>query len=549
MKKILLFTLFLFTFLGKAQNNDSILLELDKTIEQSNIYESKTRRSISNLLELLNHSSSLEKKYVYNNALANAYIVFKSDSAKIFALNTLNLAKQLNDEPRINESKILFASIDAKAGMFPLAVDMLNGIDIKKLTKNQLIHYYKTYSEILIYWMEYMEGQDVTELSVKRNVIRDALIEILPKNSVEYAINLGTKDIEYKKYNEAEEILLRNFKYAKKGTRDYSVYTAILAYLYETKKEKEKQKYYLALSAISDLKCSIKENLSLRSLAMKLYEEGDLNRANFYIKKSLQDANFYNARLRSIQISKILPIIDQAYMIKKQKQEEKLRFLLIVLSIVSIILLLAIYYIFKQMKKISKARLELAEINKKLNVLNDELKAANEKERRMNLNLYEANITKEQYIHSFLEICTEYIQRLESFKSIVNRKIKTGQTAEILKFTSSDKGDTKELKELYKNFDKAFLNVYPHFEKEVNKLLKPDERYILKEDKTMNQELRIYALIRLGITDNNQIATFLHYTLRTVYNYRSRVKLKAYHPENFENEILEIGLLISKENN
>lgn len=549
MKKILLFTLFLFTFLGKAQNNDSILLELDKTIEQSNIYESKTRRSISNLLELLNHSSSLEKKYVYNNALANAYIVFKSDSAKIFALNTLNLAKQLNDEPRINESKILFASIDAKAGMFPLAVDMLNGIDIKKLTKNQLIHYYKTYSEILIYWMEYMEGQDVTELSVKRNVIRDALIEILPKNSVEYAINLGTKDIEYKKYNEAEEILLRNFKYAKKGTRDYSVYTAILAYLYETKKEKEKQKYYLALSAISDLKCSIKENLSLRSLAMKLYEEGDLNRANLYIKKSLQDANFYNARLRSIQISKILPIIDQAYMIKKQKQEEKLRFLLIVLSIVSIILLLAIYYIFKQMKKISKARLELAEINKKLNVLNDELKAANEKERKMNLNLYEANITKEQYIHSFLEICTEYIQRLESFKSIVNRKIKTGQTAEILKFTSSDKGDTKELKELYKNFDKAFLNVYPHFEKEVNKLLKPDERYILKEDKTMNQELRIYALIRLGITDNNQIATFLHYTLRTVYNYRSRVKLKAYHPENFENEILEIGLLITKENN
>lgn len=200
------------------------------------------------------------------------------------------------------------------------------------------------------------------------------------------------------------------------------------------------------------------------------------------------------------------------------------------------------------MKKISKARLELAEINKKLNVLNDELKAANEKERKMNLNLYEANITKEQYIHSFLEICTEYIQRLESFKSIVNRKIKTGQTAEILKFTSSDKGDTKELKELYKNFDKAFLNVYPHFEK-VNKLLKPDERYILKEDKTMNQELRIYALIRLGITDNNQIATFLHYTLRTVYNYRSRVKLKAYHPENFENEILEIGLLITKENN
>jgi len=311
-----------------------------------------------------------------------------------------------------------------------------------------------------------------------------------------------------------------------------------------------KQKEYLAKSALSDIHAAVKENISLRSLAILLFEDNDISRANFYIKRSLEDANFYNARLRNIQIARVLPIIDKAYQIDRERQEKKMRFLFITASILSVILFIAVILIIKQNRKVSKAKKKLTETNEKLNILNEDLKLANLKQFETNNSLAEANHLKEQYIKSFLEICTEYIDRLENFKGIVNRKIKTGQTAEILKMTTSSQDNSKELKELYSNFDKAFLKIYPDFVKQINELLRPEERYQISDDYTLNQELRIFALIRLGVTNNNQIATFLHYTLRTIYNYRSKVKSKAINPDdNFETRIQNLGNISSEVEN
>jgi len=186
----------------------------------------------------------------------------------------------------------------------------------------------------------------------------------------------------------------------------------------------------------------------------------------------------------------------------------------------------------------------LTKINYKLNDLNNELQEANVKQTLTNRSLAEANHIKEEYIKSFLEICTEYIDRLENFKNIVNRKIKTGQTADIIKMTTSSAQDSsKELKELYNNFDRAFLKIYPNFVIEINKLLRADEQYPIDNGQNLNQELRVFALIRLGVTNNNRIATFLHYTLRTIYNYRSKVKSKAIDPDdNFEQLVQRIGI-------
>lgn len=337
-------------------------------------------------------------------------------------------------------------------------------------------------------------------------------------------------------------MLLKSFEKSKNNNRDYSILTSILAYLYESTGDKKKQKEFLTLSAISDIQSSIKENLSLRSLALELYEDGDITRANFYIKKSLKDANFFNARLRNIQISRILPIIDTAYEIEKQNQEKKLRTLLVLITILAAIAVFALVFIFLQMKKISKARYEVSKINDKLVILNKNLNEANEIQNNLNSFLSEANHIKEQYIHSFLEMCTEYIHRLENFKRIVAGKIKSGQSSEILKMIDSPQAANQELKELYNNFDKAFLNVYPTFVSEINFLLHPEQRYLVKTDKKLNQELRIYAMIRLGVSENSQIATFLHYSLRTVYNYRSKVKSKAVYPDKFEEDVMQIGL-------
>lgn len=528
-----------------SQNRlDSLLTELDKSIEKEKSYTHQKQVKINQLAKSLYSTNDDEKLYKTYLGLSKYYDVFIADSAQYYTSKSISVAEKLNNKSLISESNIQLARIKAKAGMFPVSLDILKKIDKKSLNHSQLVDYYKAYLEVYIYWIEYQDGRDVNDLIQQKNSIQDSLINILPKDSYEYAINYGIKNIELRNFNDAESTLFNAFKFVKKDTREFSILNSILAYLYESKNDTDKQKEFLAKSAISDIHAAVKENVSLRTLAILLFDAGDNNRANFYIKHSLEDANFYNARLRNIQIARVLPIIDKAYQLDKEKQEKKLRFLLIAVSILSVVLLIAIGFVIMQIKKVSKAKKELTETNAKLNILNNELQQAYDQQALTNQSLAEANHIKEEYIKSFLEICTEYIDRLENFKNIVNRKIKTGQTADILKMTTSSFQDsTKELKELYKNFDKAFLKIYPQFVEEMNKLLRPEEHYPISQNQTLNQELRVFALIRLGVTNNNQIATFLHYTLRTIYNYRSKVKSKAINPDdNFELLVQKIGI-------
>lgn len=526
-----------------AQTKLELLIEkLDGTVEKDSDFIQKKSSLIKELKLGLVKPSAQADRYKLLIQLATEYQVFIADSAQHYAHLAIDLANHLEDSYKLNESTILLAAIEAKTGMFPIAIELLDKVDVRAMNHIQQINYYKTLSEVYIYWMEYQQGHESERLISKRNAIRDSLIAILPGESMEYAVNKATKLIEEQKFSEAETLLLDNFKSGLEGTREYSIYTSILAYLYEMKGERQKQMEYLALSAISDIEGSIMENLSLRSLALKLYEEGDLQRANLYIKKSLRDANFFNARLRNLQISRILPIIDEAYEIEKQKQEERRRVLLIAVTVLSLVLLVSAFLLFRQKQKVSRARKSLGELNGKLVHLNQELSDANASEREMNRSLLESNRIKEQYIHSFLELCTSYIERLENLKRIVSGKIRSGQSPEVLRLVESSQLVNEELKELYRNFDRAFLKVYPEFVPQLNLLLREEEHYTYEGDEVLNHELRPYALIRLGITENAQIATFLHYSLRTVYNYRSKVKNKAKSPTTFEQDILHLGI-------
>jgi DNA-binding CsgD family transcriptional regulator len=521
---------------------DVLLKTLDQDVAKEDFYTKKKQHAIHAVLQQLNSTNSNEKNYKIYHTLSRSYEVFIADSAEYYTKKSLETAQLLNNQSYSAESKIQLARIKAKAGMFPVSLDILKTIDKKILSQNQLIDYYKAYIEVYIYWIEYQDGHDMEEIIQKKNAVQDTLLAILPKNSYEYVINFGTKNIELSNYNLAEKELLQGFQYVKPDTREFSILNSILAYLYEKKNNVEKQKEYLAKSALSDIHAAVKENISLRSLSILLFDDNDISRANFYIKRSLEDANFYNARLRNIQIARVLPIIDKAYQIDRENQQKKLRILFITASILSLVLFIAVILIIKQNKKVLKAQKKLTETNEKLNILNDELKEASLRQIETNHSLAEANHLKEQYIKSFLEICTEYIDRLAHFKGIVNRKIKTGQTAEILKMTTSSQDNTKELKELYSNFDRAFLKIYPNFVEQINELLRPEERYLINDSQTLNQELRVFALIKLGVTNNNQIATFLHYTLRTIYNYRSKVKSKAIHSdESFEIKVQNLG--------
>lgn len=549
-KKLLLIFIYLLGFAKVfSQKTFPILLdELDNVITKEDIYTQRKKDVIHSLELKVKKPMSLEKKYELYKELYKNYEVFIADSAVVYTNKSLEIANKLGNQNYIAESKIQLARINAKSGLFPLSLEILKTVNKKILTKGQLTDYYKAYLEVYIYWMEYQDGHNIDEILPKKIAVQDSLISILDKNSYEYVINYGTKSIEDGKYDAAEKVLLQGYKYVKPDTREFSILNSIIAWLYEKKKDTDKEKQYLAISALSDIHAAIKENVSLRTLAILLFDDGEVNRANLYIKRSLEDANFYNARLRNIQVARVLPIIDKAYQLDREAQQKKLRLLLTGTALLAVVLMIAIYFIIQQMKKVSKTRQKLSETNESLNIVNENLKQASIKQIVTNNSLAEANHLKEQYIKNFFEICTEYIDRLENFKGIVNRKIKTGQTAEILKMTSATEQSARELKQLYKTFDKAFLNIYPEFVEEVNKMLRPEEQYEIVGEKSLNQELRVFALIRLGVTNNNQIASFLHYTLRTIYNYRSKVKSKAIiQDDNFESRVQKIGNITSGE--
>ena len=304
----------------------------------------------------------------------------------------------------------------------------------------------------------------------------------------------------------------------------------------------EQFKKYIILSALSDIKSGIKDQASLWTLADILYKEGDINRAYNYICFSWEESQIYNARLRVEQISKVLSVINNTYQLESERKSRQLRFYLILISVLSLFLLVSIVYIYKQMRSLAIARNNLEVANKQLNGLNHELSEMNGCLKDFNFRLSESNHVKEEYIGRFMTLCSTYIDKLEAYRRMVNKKLQSGQSAELYKITRASNITEEELKEFYQNFDTTFLFLYPDFVAEFNALLVDEEHIVLKKGELLNTELRIFALIRLGISDSSKIAEFLRYSVNTIYNYRAKVKNKAkISRDDFESQVMQIG--------
>ena len=214
---------------------------------------------------------------------------------------------------------------------------------------------------------------------------------------------------------------------------------------------------------------------------------------------------------------------------------------LALISLLTLLLISAVIYIYRQMKRLAEARNHLQETNGQLKVLNGELHQMNARLQLANRQLSESNQIKEEYIGRFIKLCSTYIDKLDGYRRMVNKKVCAGQIEELAKITRSSNALNAELDELYKNFDTAFLHLFPNFVAQFNALLQEDEQIVLKRDELLNTELRIFALIRLGINDSSQIAEFLRYSVNTIYNYRAKVKNKAcVSRDDFENLVREI---------
>ena len=534
MKKncLLCFLLFFSCYSAFAgESLDSLLNVLDKTIKEADTYVQIKENKLHELKKEARKTPPFSvERYHLNNDIYLEYKAYSSDSALHYLNENMLLARQLNDKERELKIQLELSYLLSSIGMYMEAADILNSIDRQTLPSSLLGHYYTCYEHV---YSEAGAAQPRYKMFASRyaklsHAYRDSMQVTLDPSSATYLWLRGMQLREAGKYDEALEFSDRRLAESSFGTPQYALVAYQRFRLFESMGKKDEHLYYLVLSAISDVRSAIKEQSSLMVLAQELNSKGDLKRAYDYINFSWEISQFYKTRLRSWMNITPLSMINGNYQDIIKQQNRELLIYIACVALLALLLVIALIYIYRQMKALSIAKKGLQEVNERLFSLNEELEEVNRHLRSTNLELSESNLIKEAYIARFFKLCSVYVDRLQAYRKLVNKKLQRGQVAELLKMTHlSNDIVTVEVQELYANFDSAFLHLFPNFVESLNALLLPDEQIVLKPDELLNTELRIFALIRLGIKDSSQIAELLHYSVNTIYNYRSRVKTKA----------------------
>ncbi len=542
MKKTIIFILLSILFLSAQARKtelDSILFSLNQTIDNKEAYVKQKEQRIADLKQLFSMPNiTPEQSYDINTRLYNEYKSFIPDSAMNYLQQNIHITTELENDDWLYDTKLNLSLLYSVAGMFFDAEKLLESIQTQKLHGYLLEKYYESYKQIFYYYPNNAFSEE------NYNLYRDSLLALLDPQSDVYKIVYSEKLIHTEEYEKSRELLLPMFQNAEKDTHWYSVLAFSIGETYRGEKNYDMQKKYYALSAIGDIKNVIKENASMRALAIAFYETNDIEQAYKYIQQSMEDAIFSNARLRTMEVSQVFPIIEKSYQQRLEAQKNRLYYLILCIGFLSLFLIVAVVYVYIQLRKLAKARRSLSDANRQLHDLNKNLQESNLKINEINKELSEANLLKETYISQFLDICSMYINKLEKYQNTLNKKAMERKLDELYKILKSKDMIDNELKELNEMFDNMFLHLYPNFVEEFNALLQESERIELKPTELLNPELRIFALIRLGITDSSKIAGFLHYSATTIYNYRTRVRNKSAVPrEDFENRVMKIGLI------
>lgn len=543
-KVILIFVTIVLSGLLYAKDNkstDALLREIDGIIKNRQTYGAEKEARIADLKKLLAEATSDEQRYGFCGRLFDEYRAYNLDSSFVYAQRKEELAHRMDKLDYLDDAAMNMAEVMGTTGMYKEALELLGQINKKTLPDYLYGYYYHLYRTIYGLMGDYAVTEKVKkEYYRMTDLYRDSLLQVNASDSLGHVLVMADKCIVHAQYDEAIRMLMEYYNKPFLDDHSKAMLTYTLSEGYRLKGDKQGQKHYLALSAIADLKSAVKEYVSLRKLASLVYDEGDIDRAYNYLKCSLEDATLCNARLRTLEISQVFPIIDQAYQLKTKRQQQEMKVSLICISLLSVFLLVAIFFVYKQMKKVAAARREVVDTNTLLQELNEELHDSNSQLKEMNHTLSEANYIKEEYIGRYMDQCSTYLDKMDLYRRSLNKIAAAGRVEELYKAIKSSQFLDEELKEFYANFDMTFLQLFPNFVEEFNALL--TEPMQPKPGELLNTELRIFALIRLGITDSTKIAQFLRYSVTTIYNYRTRVRNKALgERDEFETKVMQIG--------
>lgn len=533
--------LLLFQITIPSGDLDSLLRVLESKMEKRAFYDSKKENRIKTLVQNGANTTDLNEAYLIFDDVVSEYQFYDFDKALKTLEANIERARLLSNNVYLNKSKLQLSLLLVDSGRYKESIDALNEIKRDSLPKVLLNNYYLAYEEAYSgLFFNTTVKQSKTLYSKLYESYSDSLYS---RVDAESEIALRLKEKQYRDARNLAAAMVINDKRLSRvqmGSREFSLITFERSLLHELRGNLDKQKETLILSAISDIEASIKDNASLGTLAKIYFSEGDVERAHRYINFSFDDAQFYNSQLRFVNIANSLPVITKSYEELRSSQKRKLEIYLLSISILAVFLIGSIYLVFKQIKKVTIARNKLTVANEKLIDFNSKLNHTNEDLKRLYKELSESNKVKEHYIGTFLNLYSEYITKLDVYRKLVSKYVKANQMNSLLELSKSKQLIVDELEIFNKNFDSSFLHIHPNFVDEVNKLIKSDSKIVLVDNKTLNTELRILALIKLGITSSSRIALILRYSVNTIYNYRASIKSMAVDKASFEDLIKEI---------
>ena len=552
MKRSLLYILFLLlpTTLSAGSKTQQLRQKLDNLLEQRNALIDNKNKDINRLKKNLTTSENTLKRLQTYEQLFEEYYVFQFDSAMTYLNKGIKLAKETQNTYYYNSNTISKAELLSIGGLYSEAIHEIEQVDITVLDKAQHFDYYFSLFRIHTYWADFCNDKTYTPTHrLKAKEYLKKAMHFCDETDKTYEYYLGEYAVFVLNNPQAARVhYLKAIKQLPQNSRFYAMSCFALSGSYGNEGNTEKQEEFLLLSSIADIENCTMENFALQNLAMYIFEHNkdELDLAQQYIQTALEDAHFYNNRLRIIEISSKLPVIVSSYQQTLNQRNKVQMTAIIVISLLLLFLLSAVFYIVKQTKRLSLQQQELQKNNNQLSELNRQQKELNTQLHDLNALLVDTNRKRERLAKLYIDLCAKYIARLKKQQTLVKRKIKANQTTELLSQLSSERLSEEDAATFLSRFDKAFLDLYPDFTEELNSLLLPEGQIQNKSTDELTTEQRIMALIRLGVKESAEIADLLFYSPQTIYNYRSVLKGKAINKETFEEEVMKLCRVIGK---
>ena len=531
-------------FCAQADNN-KLYQQLDSVIAHRAEYYALKDKELQDMKLGATYITDAEEKLRLYEKLVHGYTPFIYDSAMVYVQKGTHLAQQTNHSDYYNKFQMLKARLYVLRGFYIEAKECLEKLNIPSSDTNQ--NYLYNCAQCALYFSlnAYCGNSEFSEHYKKlfNEYINKALC-YYPKRDAQYYYLKGVQ-LYYSNgsLHDISTYLKKTMSLSKPNSDVYGMSAYILSKAYRNNKQLELQERYLLLSAMSDVMTSTNESMSLQDLALLLYKNNDVDKAQEYISLSLKDANMTNNRLRRVNLSNNFNVLLSAYTDKLEQQAVWHKSALACITVLLGVVVFIMVYVKRKNRLLKQHEQKLKALTEQLYCINSQQKKDNKALANTNTELENTIAKRENMANAYINLCYQYIERLDNLRKLVIRKIKANQQQELLSMLSSSKRTVEANQNFFLQFDKIFLSLYPSFITELNTLLVPEAQIQLKDENEFTPPVRVAALIRLGITESAKIAGILSYSPQTIYNYRSALKNNAIDKNRFEENLQKLCLV------